>query len=390
MFTEGVDSLATRTAAVIIVLALVIGVMFTGCAKQSDKILIGEYGPFQGPIADFGKTTHQGIALAVEEINAAGGLLGKQVELRSEDDRGDASEARTAVEKLITRDGVAAVIGEVASTNTLTAAPVAQTNRVPLITPASTNPKVTEIGDYIFRVCFTDDFQGAVCAAFASDQLKVKRAAIFRDVRSDYSKGLSDAFKRTFKERGGVIVAESTYSQNDPEFKSQLTSIKSKNPEVIFVPGYYTDVSLIAAQARQLGIRAPLLGGDGWDSPSLVPSAGGALEGSYFSNHFTPVQKNPAVVKFVKSFRKKFNTDPNALAALGYDAAWILAEAIKKADSTEPDAIRAALAETADYPGVTGRITMDSKRNASKPAVVVQIRGNKFVPVALIAPDDVK
>ncbi|MBI2842574.1 MAG: ABC transporter substrate-binding protein [Armatimonadetes bacterium] len=379
-----------RDFAVLAAVFVIITGILAGCAKQSDTILIGEYNAFQGPIADFGKTTHNGIALAIEEINNAGGLLGKKVELKSEDDRGDMSEARTAVEKLITRDRVVAVLGEVASSNTLAAAPVAQTNKVPMITPSSTNPKVTSAGEYIFRVCFTDDFQGAVVATFAAGHLEAKRAAIFRDVRSDYSKGLADAFKKTFAKKGGAVVIDSTYSQGDPEFKSQLTSIKSTNPDLVFIPGYYTEVSLIAAQARQLGIRAPLIGGDGWDSPSLLPSAGGALEGCYFSNHFTPLQENPAVVRFVQAYERKYNTSPNALAALGYDAAWILAEAIKKAGSTDGDAIRQAVAETRDYPGVTGQISIDSNRNASKPAVVVQIKGDKFVPVASITPEDVK
>lgn len=380
----------SRNAFSTLAVLLVVTVIIVGCAKKSDTVLVGEYNAFQGPIADFGKTTHDGIALAVEEINAKGGLLGKKVELRAEDDRGEASEARTAVEKLITRDGVVAVLGEVASTNTMTAAPVAQTNKIPMITPSSTNPKVTAAGDYIFRVCFTDDFQGAVAAVFAHNYLKAKRAAIFRDVRSDYSKGLADAFRRTFEKKGGTIVIDSTYSQGDPEFKSQLTSIKSANPDVILVPGYYTDISLIAAQARQLGIKAPLLGGDGWDSPSLVPSAGGALEGCYFSNHFTSLQKAPAVQQFVKAFRNKNKTDPNALAALGYDAMWILAEAIKNAGSTDGAKVRDAIAKTKDYPGVTGRITIDANRNASKPAVVVQIKGTQFVPVATITPEQVR
>jgi branched-chain amino acid transport system substrate-binding protein len=229
-----------------------------------------------------------------------------------------------------------------------------------------------------------------VCATFARDHIKAKTAAIFRDVTSDYSKGLADAFKTTFVRKGGTIVSESSYTQNDSDFKSQLTTIRTKKPDVIFVPGYYTQVSLIAVQARQLGISAPLLGGDGWDSPSLLPSSGGALEGCYFSNHFTPLDSNPIVVSFVKSYKKTYKEDPNALAALGYDATWILAEAIKKAGSTNGDAIRKALSEIKDYPGVTGKISIDKNRNANKPAVVVQIKGRQFVPVATITPKQVQ
>ena len=365
-------------------------VLSAGCGRKTDVILIGEYGPFQGQIADYGNSVHSGILLAIEEINARGGLLGKKVELKSEDDRGDASEARTAVEKLITRDGVVAVIGEVASTNTMTAAPVAQTNRVPMITPASTNPKVTDIGEYIFRICFTDDFQGAACAAFAADNLKVKRAAIFRDIGSDYSKGFAESFKKVFTQKGGVIVAESTYTASDSDFKSQLTTIRSRKPDIIFIPGYYEQVSQIAVQARQLGIKVPLIGGDGWDAPSLLTTAGGALEGCYFSNHFTPLDKSTIVANFAKSYRAKYKKDPNALAALGYDAAWILAEAIKRAGSTNGDAIRKELSNIKDYPGVTGKITIDSHRNASKPAVMLKIKGKDFVPVATITPEQTK
>ena len=382
--------MALRIAGIAAAVGLAITGLMSGCAKTSNVVLIGEYGAFQGKTADFGKATHNGIMLAIEEINGAGGLLGKKVLLKAEDDRSDTSEARTAVEKLITQDGVVAVLGEVASTKTLAAAPVAQANKVPMITPSSTNPRVTQEGEYIFRVCFVDDFQGAVCATFARDHLKAKRAAIFRDIGNDYSKGLADAFKQTFLKKGGVIVAASAYTEGDADFKSQLTTIRASNPEVIFVPGYYTEVSLIAAQARELGIRVPLLGGDGWDSPSLVPRAGRALEGSYFSTHFTPLQKSPSVVKFVRAFRARYKTDPNALAALGYDAAWILAKAIKEAGSTKGDAIRQAIAETKDFPGVTGQITIDANRNASKPAVMVQIKGREFRPVAYITPDQVK
>lgn len=379
-----------KALALYIAAGLAVAGLMGGCAKQSDDIVIGEFGPFQGGIADFGKTMDQGVSLAIDEINGGGGILGKKVQLKKADDRSEASEALSAVEKLITKDRVVGVIGEVASTNTWTAAPAAQTNKVPFITPASTNPKVTTVGDYIFRVCFTDDFQGSVCAVFARRNLRMTNAAIFRDVKSDYSKGLADAFKKTFEESGGKVIVDTTYSQGDRDFKSQLTTIKAAKPQIIFIPGYYTEVSLIASQARQLGIDTPLLGGDGWDSDTLVPSAGKALEGCYFSNHFTAQDTHPATVKFVTAFRKKYNVEPNAFAALGYDAAWIMAEAIKKAGSTDGEAIRKALSEMTEYPGATGRITIDKNRNASKPAVVLQIKGNKFVRFTTIGPEQVQ
>jgi len=358
-----------------------------GCAKKTNEVLIGEYGSMTGTTADFGKTTHNGILLAIEQINAQGGVLGRKIKLVLEDDRSDPQEAKTAVTKLINRDKVVGVLGEVASTRSTTAAPVCQQARVPMISPSSTNPRLTiEGGDYIFRVCFTDDFQGAVCAKFAAEKMKVKRAAILEDKSNAYSIGLAKSFADTFRKLGGTIVADVSYNEGDTDFSSQLTTVKDKNPEVIFVPGYYTEVALIAIKARQLGLKVPLLGGDGWDSASLIPIAGKALEGSYFSNHFSPDSEQPAVKQFVLAYRKRFDEVPNALAALGYDAAWIMAEGIKKAGSTDGKAIRDALASIRNYPGVTGSITIDRNRNARKPAVIVQIKDGKFVHVASVAP----
>lgn len=378
------------TIAAAIAFLIVFFVLITGCGRQADVILLGECNPLHGSVADMGEATHEGIALAVEEINSRGGILGKKMELRQEDDRGDGSEARTAFEKLINRDHVVGIIGEIISSNTMAAAPIAQTNKVPMITPAATNPDVTKAGDYVFRVCFTDDFQGAVCAAFAAGKLKCKRAAIFRDIKSDYSKGLADAFKKTFEAKGGKVVADSSYSAGDVDFKSQLTTIKAKNPDILFVPGYYPEISPIAVQARQLGIKIPMLGGDGWDSQTLIANAGQALEGCYFSNHFAPTEDKPAVSQFVKAFKDKYKKEPNAFSALGYDATWIMAESIKRAGVTTGESVRKALSETKDYPGVTGRITIDGNRNASKPAIILQVKGGQFVPITNITPDDVR
>ena len=357
-----------------------------GCAKDSDDVVIGEYTSMTGTTADFGKTTHNGTLLAIEQINQRGGLLGKKVRLVLEDDRSDPAEAKTVVTKLVTRDKVVAVLGEVASTRTMTAAPVCQQAGVPMISPASTNPRVTDAGDCIFRVCFTDDFQGAVNAKFAAEHLKVKSAAILKDIKNDYSMGLAESFAATFKKLGGTVVAEESYSEGDTDFSSQITSIKAKNPEIIFVPGYYTEVSLIAIKARQLGIKVPFLGGDGWDSPSLIRNAGKALEGSYFSNHFSPESDVPSVKMFVEAYEKRYGEVPNALAALGYDATWILAEAIKRAGTTDRRALRDAIAATVDHPGATGTITIDENRNARKPAVMIQIVNGKFKQVESIIP----
>lgn len=376
-----------RIAFILLSFLLTISILLMGgCAKESDDVVIGEYTSMTGTTADFGKATHNGTLLAIEQINQRGGLLGRNVRLVLEDDRSDPAEAKTAVTKLVTRDKVIAVLGEVASTRTMTAAPVCQQAGVPMISPASTNPKVTDAGEYVFRVCFTDDFQGAVNAKFAAEHLKVKTAAILKDIKNDYSMGLAQSFAATFKELGGTVVAEESYSEGDTDFSSQITSIKAKNPEIIFVPGYYTEISLIAIKARQLGIKAPFLGGDGWDSPSLIRNAGKAVEGSYFSNHFSPGSDVPSVKMFVETYEKRFGDVPNALAALGYDATWILAEAIKRAGSTDRKAIRDAIAATIEHPGATGTITVDESRNARKPAVMIKIVNGEFKQVASVVP----
>ncbi|MGC8783175.1 MAG: ABC transporter substrate-binding protein [Armatimonadota bacterium] len=354
---------------------------------SGQNIPVGVYLSFTGSTATFGESTFKGIQLAVEEVNAKGGIDGKKIELHKEDDRSDAQEARSAVTKLIQRDKVVAVIGEVASSRSLAAAPICQENRIPMISPSSTNPKVTQVGDYIFRVCFIDPFQGTAVATFAYQTLKARRAAILTDVKNDYSVGLAQYFKETFTKLGGQIVAEKSYSEGDPDFRAQLTAIKAANPDAIFVPGYYSEVGTIARQARELGITVPFLGGDGWDSPKLVEGAGTALEGSYFSNHYSHESTEPVVQEFVRKFKARYGGEvPDALAALGYDAANILFDAIKRAGSTEPSKIRDALAQTKDFPGVTGKITIDAQRNARKPAVILQVRGKAFKYVQTIYP----
>lgn len=352
----------------------------------SDTIKIGEVGSMTGNQATFGTSTHEGITLAIDEINAAGGVKGKKLELVSLDDQGKPEEAATAVTKLITQDKVTAILGEVASSISLAMAPIAQGNKVPMITPSSTNPKVTEQGDYIFRVCFIDPFQGTVMARFATETLKVKKVAVLRDVKSDYSMGLANFFIETFKKSGGEILMDQSYSQGDIDFKSQLTAIKAKAPEAIFVPGYYTEVGLIARQARELGIKAPMMGGDGWDSPKLMEIGGQALEGSYFSNHYSSEDQSPVVQGFITKFKARFNRIPDGLAAAGYDATKILADSMSRAASLDGQALRDAIAATKGHVGVTGNITIDSNRNAVKSAVVLKIAGGQMKYQSTIAP----
>jgi branched-chain amino acid transport system substrate-binding protein len=360
-------------------------------ASTGSEILVGEYGSLTGGIATFGISTRDGSQQAFDEVNAAGGVLGKKIRLLVEDDQSKPEEVGTVVTKLINQEHVVAMLGHVASSYSLAAAPICQANKIPMITPSSTNPRVTQIGDYIFRVCFMDNFQGAVMAKFAADTLKAKRVAILVDIRNDYSVGLQGVFREQFKSRGGQIVAEQSFSQGDSDFHAQLTQIKSTNPDAIYVPGYYTEVGTIAHQAKELGLNAPLLGGDGWDSPKLWEIGGEALNGCYFSDHYSTDDPSPIVQKFVGDYRKRYKDQlPDALAALAYDAAKILADAMTRAGSVEPTKVRDAIAATKDYVGVTGRITIGADRNAVKPAVVLKVENGKYVLVETIPPEAVK
>lgn len=370
--------------------ALLVAFLF-GCTKKSDpansqSILIGEVGSMTGNTASFGISTHQGIELAIKELNAAGGLLGKKVELKSYDNQGKDDESATATTRLITQDKVVAILGEVASRQSKIMAPIAQANKIPMVSPSSTNPEVTTLGDFVFRVCFIDPFQGLVMAKFATENLKAKKVAILKDIGEDYSTGLAEAFQETFTKMGGEIVETQSYTSQDKDFKAQLTSIRAKKPEAIFVPGYYKQVGLIARQARELGIKAPLMGGDGWDAPDLFEIGGKSLEPSYISNHYSPDDQDPVVQNFIKRYKEAYGRVADGLAAQGYDAALVLFDAIKRAGSAEPEKIREALGKTKDFQGVTGKITIDDKRNAVKRAVVLKVDGGNFKYVTSISP----
>ena len=365
-----------------------IGIIFTSCNKSgSDEILIGEYESLSGSEATFGQSSHNGLVLAVEETNNSGGLLGKKIKLITEDNQGKPSETQTVVQKLINRDKVVAIIGEVASSRSKAGAPICQAAKIPMITPASTNPEVTTIGDYIFRVCFIDPFQATVMSKFAINSMKVKKIAVLIDQKNAYSTGLADNFKQVYTSMGGEIVEEQKYSAGDKDFKAQLTSIKAKNPEAIFIPGYYTDVNLISIQAREIGLTCPLFGSDGWESEKLTEGkAKDALEGSFFSTHVSSDDPSPKIQDYIKKYKTKYGKEPDAMSFLAYDAGMILFDAIKKANSTEGEKIKNELAKTKDYPGVTGVITINEQRNAVKPAVVLEIKDGKFVYKETIAP----
>ena len=356
-------------------------------AGNGNTIKVGEYASLTGKEATFGISSHEGTVLAVEQINADGGVLGKKIELLTEDDLSKAGEPATVVNKLIARDGVVAILGEVASSRSLEAAPICQQNKIPMISPSSTNPKVTETGDFIFRVCFIDPFQGTVMANFASKTLKAKKVAVFTDGKSDYSKGLAKYFKEGFLAGGGQLVAELDFNGGDKDFKAQLTSIKAASPDAVFVPGYYTDVALICIQAKQLGLNVPLFGGDGWESDQLVKIGGNAVEGNYFSTHYAPDVATDKSKHFVSDYKKRFDgKSPDAMAALGYDSAMVLADAIKRAGSTGGQKIRDALAATKDFAGVTGKTTINEKRDATKAAVILQVKDGQFKYLETVEP----
>ena len=372
--------------------------LFVGCKKkQSDgstagnalggsEIVIGHYASMTGSTAHFGQDTDRGIRLAFDEANAKGGVLGKKLRVVTLDTRGDSAEAASAVTRLIDVEKVTAVLGEVASSLSLAGGRVAQRRKIPMISPTSTNPKVTEVGDYIFRVCFIDPFQGKVMATFARQNLKFSKVAILKDVKNDYSIGLADAFQKSFTALGGKIVVEQSYSQGDTDFSAQVTAIRGTGAEAIFVPGYYSEVGSIARTADRLGLKVPLLGGDGWDSPDLFKIGGDAINGSYFSDHFAPDLATEQAKQFVAKFTAKYGVAPSGLGALGYEAAEVLVDAIRRAGKDEPSAIRDAIAQTKDFEGVTGKITMDPERNPQKSAVVLKIEGGKAKFETSIAP----
>ena len=385
----------TPLAVALVTLAVAAG----GCQQKkpaqdagaaTGPVVLGHVGSLSGSEATFGQSTDHGIRLAVEEQNAAGGVKGRQLDVKTLDNQGKPEESAIAAERLIAQDHVTVLLGEVASSRSLAMAPIADRYQVPMITPSSTNPKVTKEGaktrPFVFRVCFIDPFQGTVMARFSRETLKIGRVGVLRDVGNDYSMGLADYFIETFKQLGGTIVADESYKAGDQDFKAQLTSIKNRNPQALYVPGYYTDVALIARQARELGMRQPLMGGDGWDSPKLFEIGGEAIEGCYFSNHYSHEDPEPRIQSFVKKYREKWGEVPDGLAASGYDAAKVAIDAMNRAPDLSGPALRDAIASTKDFPGVTGVITIDQDHNAVKPAVVLKVEKGTAHYVTTVKP----
>ena len=355
-----------------------------------EPILVGHYGSLTGKEATFGQSTSNGIKLAIKEFNAKGGFNGRPISLKEYDTKGEAKEATLAVTRLVKSDKVIAVLGEVASSVSLAGGPVCQEAGIPMITPSSTNPRVTAVGDMIFRVCFIDPFQGYAGAKFARENLKAKTAAVLVDQAQAYAVGLGDEFKKNFLKFGGVIAVETTYTGGAQDFTAQLTAIRAAKPDVIYIPGYYTDVGNIALQARKAGITVPLLGGDGWDSEQLAKIGKDAIEGCYYTNHYAPDQPDSRVRTFIAAYGKEFNgSTPDGLAALGYDAANILFDSMKRSKSLSGKDLRDAIAATKNYGAVTGDITINSSRDAVKSAVVVEMAGDPPSPkyVATVRPE---
>jgi len=373
-----------RLCLLALVLALPAGAH--AAAPAGEPVKIGFFMSITGRDASFGEAALRGARLAIDDLNAAGGILGRPAQLVVEDNRSLPGESATAVKKLIGRDRVVALVGECASSRTLEAAPVAQAAGVPLVTPASTNPRVTAVGDCIFRVCFADPFQGAVLATYAWKNLGLRRAALLVDASAPYSVGLADVFAKTFSALGGEIVATQKYSGGDKDFRAQLTAIRGTGADAIFLPGYYVEAGLAAKQARELGLKATLLGGDGFEAPQLLEIGGAALEGTVYSTHYSAESPDSASRRFVAAYTARHGAAPVGLAALTYDSVQLIADAARRAGSTDRAALKMALAGTRDFPGVTGRTTLDENRDAQKDAAIIAVRGGRLVFVETVRP----
>lgn len=369
---------------IVLLITFVLLICFNGIFAQQEKkaddgkepIRVGVFIDLTGATSSFGILTKNGIELAVEEINKTAGINGRRIYLIIEDDQGRPETAKYVVKKLIEEDKVHAILGEVASTNSLAAAPVAQEAKIPMISPSSTNLRVTQVGNYIFRACFVDPLQGEAMANFALFELGAKKVAIFRDVQSDYSRGMAENFTQIFSKYNGKIISDQGYIQNDTDFKGQLIKIKQLKPDAIYLPGYYNEVGIIIKQARELKINVPILGGDGWDSPELFKLAGIALKNTYITNHFALDYPASFARNFVDKYSEKFEGKPDTLAALGYDAAYILAEAFRRAKTTDGAKLRDEIAKT-NYYGVTGKINFDEFRNPRKPVMILKLKPEK-------------
>jgi branched-chain amino acid transport system substrate-binding protein len=363
-------------------MAVLLAGLSPGCKTPPAKeIKIGLITPLSGDVKTFGESVKNAFEIAVEEANAKGGVAGRKITTFIVDDKNDPTEASNAANLLINQHGVEAIVGSVTSKTTIPVSDLAQSSRIPTITGTATNPKVTVADgkrkDYMFRACYTDSFQGTVMAKFARDTLHAATAAVLYDASNDYSKGIAEVFRDAFLRMGGKVPAYESYGKDDVDFSALLTKVKATKPEVLFLPDYYNKVGLIAKQVKETKLNVTLIGPDGWDSPELVNVAGDAIEGGYFSNHYSPEDTRPEVVNWVKKYKEKFQQTPDALGTLAYDATNMLLEAIRKANSGDPGKIRDALASLSGFEGVTGKFTMDENGDPIKSAVIIRIQGGK-------------
>jgi len=349
--------------------------------SDTGNIKVGVYADLSGQTSAFGQSTKNGIELAMDEINKAGGISGRQIELMVEDDKGLPDQAAAAIAKLISQNHVHAVLGEATAPSSLKAAPKAQEAKVPMITLSAAEPKITQAGDYIFRVAFADSFQGEEMAQYAANNLKAKTAAILLEENSDYSRELASSFEENFSKLGGQVGEKQSYAPTAQDFKGQLATISSANPDVIYIPGRYKQVGVIAKEAKELGIKAILLGADGWNDPQLFQLGGDALDGSYITSHYSADDPTQMVRDFTSAYKKRYGNPPDQTAALAYDAMKVLADALKRAGTSDATKLRDAIAQTAKLSGITGIITFNADRNATKPAVIFKLQGGKIIPV---------
>lgn len=370
-------SLATLT---LLVLILIVGCSASNLnISESDKIRIGLNYELTGNTATYGTNLKDGVLLAFEEINAAGGVLGKELETVVIDNKSDATESANVSTRLATRENVVALLGPATSGNTKAAIPAAMQNKIPLISASATADDVTldangNVKEYAFKTCFNNSFQGVMMAQFAYNDLGLRKAAVLADTTSDYAQGLSKSFQKTFKELGGEILSVEAYAAGDTDFKAVLTNLKGENPELLYVPGYYEEVGLIIRQARELGLNVPILGGDGYESPKLFELAGkDALNDIYYSSHYSPMDDSEQVLKFKENFRKKFNKEPDAFNALGYDLGYLVADALERAGEANPEKLKVALEETDGFAGITGTLTIDESHNPIKSVTIIKI-----------------
>ncbi len=353
---------------------------------EGGPLVIGSVGSLTGPEASFGVMVRDGIQFAVEEVNAAGGVKGRKVEVRYYDSQGRLEESVSAVQRLLTQDRALVILGEVSSSASLAIADAAQAARVPMVTPSATHPDVTRKGDYIFRTCFIDPFQGQAMARFAREHLKLERVSVLQDDKNAYSLGLSQAFRAAFTQLGGTVLSVESYAKGDTDFRAPLLAVKRVKPQALYLPGFYSEVGVIARQAREVGLTQPLLGGDGWDGDKLLELAGSALEGSYYSSHYAVDNPSPELKRFLAAYQARYGRPPEAAAALGHDAARVALAAMERAESLTGPAIRDALARTKDFSGASGTLTLDAERNPIKPAVILRIHGSARTFAAAVTP----